>query len=59
MREGTKRHGHKALDDVFKKTQLDDKTIFDPQDAKELSATAKYEALLFFDNGKGTTGRED
>ena len=39
MREGTKRHGHKNLDAVFKEfAQLDNKTIFDPQDAKELLA---------------------
>ena len=46
MKEGIKRHEYKALDAVFKEfAQLDNKTIFDPQDANDLSSTAKYEAL--------------
>ena len=43
MKEGTKMHGYKVLDMVFTEfAQLDNKSIFDPQDAKELTSTAKY-----------------
>ena len=46
MKEGTNRYGYKALYAVFKElTRLDDKSIFDPQDAKELILKAKYEVL--------------
>jgi len=54
IKEGIRRHGDKALEAVLKEySQLDDKEMFDPQNAKRLNQRSKTSCSKPNNNGKG------